>query len=165
MPLYRTQPNKTGVPGQVHTASVSPLYPLLSLFFFQVSHANTLADSQSWLQQLTNSPSHSYLIMTKHCNSPGSTHGTLTGYSLPQKDEKKRLGTNVPHHLFPSRTISLHLRHVGPAFSFPFSLSLFSLFFFIQSSIQSILHFSILIHNCLNVLSYTMLESSSNYYP
>jgi len=33
MSPYRTQLNKTNVPGQVHMASESPLYPLLSLFF------------------------------------------------------------------------------------------------------------------------------------
>jgi len=39
MSLYRTQ--QTGVPGQVHTASVSPLYPLLSFFFSSQSRKHT----------------------------------------------------------------------------------------------------------------------------
>ena len=64
-----TQLNKTGVPGQVHTASESPLYPLLSLFFFrsatQTRRPTAWADTSNYQY----SPSHSYLIMTKNCNS------------------------------------------------------------------------------------------------
>ena len=160
MSLYRTQLNKTGIPGQVHTASVASLS---SLKFFFSSHSRKHTGRLPELTSATiNSPSHSYLIMTKHCNSPGSTHGTMTGYNLPQKDEKKRLGTNVPDHLFSIPYYLFTPPACGP--SFLFSLLSFSLLFFIQSSIQSIFHFSILIHNCLNILSYTMLKSSSNYY-
>ena len=82
MSPYRTQLNKTGVPGQVHTASVSPLYPLLSLFFVSSQSRKHTGRQPELTPATINSPSHSYLIMTKHCNSPGSTHGTLTGYSI-----------------------------------------------------------------------------------
>ena len=84
MSPYRTQLNKTGIPGQVHTASVASLS---SLKFFFSSHSRKHTGRLPELTSATiNSPSHSYLIMTKHCNSPGSTHGTLTGYTAQVAD-------------------------------------------------------------------------------
>ena len=111
MSPYRTQLNKTGIPGQVHTASESPLYPLLSLFFFSGQPRKPAGRQPELTPATINSPFHSYLITTKNCNflpdnSTAARCTNASGHWPSQRGTQLRNTTTLIHTVWDP--------HIGP---------------------------------------------------